>query len=140
LALERYLGMSVMTKSHLAEDHSVEKMEDLGGMGDLGEDFGERNHQDEAKADRHLGCVSNFAIRENIKSKEEVQTKDLKVQAKIVEIQEKRKRVPLEGTEARQAAKRQRRLDAREVVLARPAPVGKMTTLRELRALHLKVD
>jgi hypothetical protein len=52
--LETYLGMSVTTKNHLAEDHSVEQMEDLGGIGNLGEDFGERNHQNEAKADRHL--------------------------------------------------------------------------------------
>jgi hypothetical protein len=95
LSLERYLGMSVTTKSRLAEDHSVEQMEDLGGIGDLGEDFGERNHQDKAKADRRLGCVRNFAIRETIKSKEEVQTKDLKVQAKIFEIKQKEKRAPL---------------------------------------------
>jgi hypothetical protein len=32
LLLERYLGISVTTKSHLAEDHSVKQMEDLGGI------------------------------------------------------------------------------------------------------------
>jgi hypothetical protein len=92
LALERYLGMSVTTKSHLAEDHSVQQQEDLQGIGDIREDFGERNHQDQAKVDRRLGCVRNFATRETIKSKEEVQVKDEKVQAKIVEIKEKRQR------------------------------------------------
>jgi hypothetical protein len=66
LALERYLSMSITTKSHLAEDHSVQQQEDLDGIGDLGEDFGERNHQDEAKANQRLGCVRNFAIRETI--------------------------------------------------------------------------
>jgi hypothetical protein len=137
LAYERYLGMSVTTKSHLIGDHSCEQQEELQGLGDIGEDFGERNHQDQAKADRRLGCVRNFAAREKIKSLEEVQAKDTKVQAKIIEIKVKRSRGQYEGTEARQAAKRQRRLDAREQVLASPAPVGRMTTLRERRVLKL---
>ena len=50
-AHERYLRMSVTTKSHLMEDHSLEQQEELDGICDLGEDFGERNHQDQAKAD-----------------------------------------------------------------------------------------
>jgi hypothetical protein len=68
--------------------------------------------------------------RETIKSKEEVQMKDEKVQAKIIKIKRKRKRGHTEGTAARQNAKRQRQLDAREEVLASPAPAGRMTTLR----------
>jgi hypothetical protein len=32
-------------------------MEDMGGIGDLGEDLGERNHQDEAKSGRCPGCI-----------------------------------------------------------------------------------
>ena len=138
LLLERYLWMSVTTKSHMTEDHSIEQQENFDGIGDLGEDFGERNHQDESKADRRLGCVRNFAMRETIKSKEEVQIKDEKVQAKIVEIRQKRKKAPSDANEARQAAKKQRRLDARVEVLALPAPDGRMTTLREQRALKLK--
>jgi hypothetical protein len=67
-----------------------------------------------------------------IKSKEEVQTKDEKVQAKIVQIREKRKRGPSEGTEACQAAKKHQGLESREEILALHAPVGRMTTLREL--------
>jgi hypothetical protein len=114
-------------------------MEDLGGISDLIEDFGEQNHQDEAKADRHLGCVQNILSREMIKSKEEVQTKDLKVQATIIEIKEKWKKGPSDGTEVRQAAKKQRQLNTREDVLARPTPVGKMNTLRELHTIHLKL-
>jgi hypothetical protein len=138
LSYERYLGMSVTTKSHLMEDHSLEQQEELDGIGDLGEDFGERNHQDQAKADQHLGCVRNFATRETIKSKEEVQTKDKKVQAKITEIKGKRKKGHSKGTVACQSTKRQRRLDAREEVLALPAQEGRMTTLRERRVIQLK--
>jgi hypothetical protein len=140
LVLERYLGMSITTKSHLAEDHSCEQQDDFGGIGDNGEDFGERNHQDEAKADRRLGCVRNFAKREAIKSKEEVQVKDEKVQAKIVDITGKRKRGHSEGTQARQTARRQRRLDARAEVLTLPAPEGRMITLRQRRVLKLRED
>jgi hypothetical protein len=50
LAHEQYLGMSVTTKSHLMEDHAVEQQQELDGFSDLGKDFGERNHQDQAKA------------------------------------------------------------------------------------------
>jgi hypothetical protein len=139
LALERYLGMSITTKSHIAGYHSVEQQEELDGIGDVGEDFGERNHQDEAKADRRLGSVRNFAMRETIKSKEEVQIKCEKVQTKMMEIHKKRKREPFEGAEARQAAKKLLRIEAREAVLAMPAPPvdTKMLTLREIRILEM---
>jgi hypothetical protein len=43
--------MNMTTKSHLMEDQSLEQQEELDGIGDLGEDFGEKNHQDQAKAD-----------------------------------------------------------------------------------------
>ena len=112
LALERCLCMSTTTKSHWSGCHSVEQQEALEGVGGVGEDCGERNHQDEAKADRRLGCVGHFPTRENIKSKEEVQRKDTRVQAKMGEIEGKRKRGCLEGTEARQAARKARRLEA----------------------------
>jgi uncharacterized membrane protein YkoI len=116
----------------------LEQQEELHGIGDLGKDFGERNHQDQAKADRRLGCVRNFASRESIKSRAEVEVKSEVVKAKIMEIQGKRKRGPYEGTVERQAQKRQARLDARLAVLALPAPEGRMTTLRQRRDLLLK--
>jgi hypothetical protein len=93
------------------EDHSLTQQEELDGIGALGEDFGERNHQDQAKADQRLGCIQHFAARETIKSKEEVQMKDKKVQIKIIEIKKKQKEGHSEGTAARQTAKRQRDRD-----------------------------
>ena len=130
--------MSVTRKSHFVEDHSVQQLEDLDGIGDIGEDFGERNHQDEVKAHRRLGCVRNFVTRESFKSKEEVQIKSEKGQAKILEIKEKRKKGPSDANEARQVAKKQRRMDARAEVLAFSAPEGRMTTLMQQRGLELK--
>ena len=66
-----------------------------------------------------------------------MQIKSEKVQAKIVEIKEKRKKGPSDANEVRQAAKKQRRMDARAEVLAFPAPEGRMTTLRQQRSLEL---
>jgi hypothetical protein len=128
----------VTTKSHLAEDHSIKQQEALDGIGDLWEYFGECNHQDEAKSDRLLGCLRNFATRESIKSKEGVQIKSEQVQARIVEIKEKRKKDPSDAIEVRQAAKKERQMDARAEVLAFPAPEGRMTTLRQQRDLDLE--
>jgi hypothetical protein len=85
-------------------------------------------HEDQAKANLRLRCVRNFAAREAIKSREEVQVKDKKVQAKILEISGKRKRGLYEGTEARQEARRQKRLDARQEVLDPPSLEGRMRT------------
>jgi hypothetical protein len=138
LALERHLGVSVTTKSRLAKDHSVGQQEDLEVIEDLGEDFGERNHQDEAKADRRLRCVPNFATRESIESKEEVQINSEKMQAQIVKIKEKRKKGPSDANQVRQAAKKQRRMDARAKVLAFPAPEGMMASLRQQGGLELE--
>jgi hypothetical protein len=66
-----------------------------------------------------------------MKSREEVQRKNETAQAQISEIDGKRKRGPSEGTEARQAARKQQQLEARAGVLALPTPVGGMTTLWE---------
>jgi hypothetical protein len=79
-----------------------------------------------------------FATRESIKSKEEVQIKSEKVQAKIIGIKEKRKKGTSDANKARQATKKQRRMDARAEGLAFPAPEGWMTTLRQIRAAKLE--
>jgi hypothetical protein len=65
------------------------------------------------------------------RAKKKIHMKDEKVLAKIINIKGKQKRGQSKETVARQSAKRQRQLDAQEEVLAAPAPVGRMTTLRE---------
>jgi hypothetical protein len=50
----------------------------------------------------------NFATRETIKIKEEVEVKDQKVQAKIIEIKGEVEKGPSEEAEAHQAEKKQR--------------------------------
>jgi predicted RNA-binding protein with RPS1 domain len=84
-------------------------------------------------------CLPRDIAREFIKSKEEVQVKDEKVQAKIIQIKEKWKKGPSDVNKSQQAAtKRQRQLDARDKVMDWLAPERRITTLRERHALALK--
>jgi methionyl-tRNA synthetase len=100
-----------LAKNHLIEDHAVKQQQDLNSFDDLGDNFGEQNHQAQVKADQCHQCIHNFAAMEAIKSREEVQVRDKKSQEKFLEIKGKHKRGLYKGTEARQAAKRQRQLD-----------------------------
>jgi hypothetical protein len=77
-------------------------------------------------------------VGETVKSKEEVQRKDEKVQAKMIEIKERWKRGHCQGTEACQATRKQLRSEAREAILTSPPSLAKMTMLRELHILNLK--
>jgi hypothetical protein len=52
ILLERHLCVNITPKSHLMDDHSMQQLIATHRFADLGEDAGERNHQDEAKADR----------------------------------------------------------------------------------------
>jgi hypothetical protein len=51
ILLEINLGMSFTPKTHVMEDQSIQQLIATHGFADLGEDAGERNHKDEAKAD-----------------------------------------------------------------------------------------
>jgi hypothetical protein len=106
LAIMRHLSMSVTPKDHCIEDHSVQLMILHEGIGDLGEDQGEHNHQLESKEDLRLGNVRCFRRREVFKSKQDGKKHDPGVQKKIVAMFEKHsKRKTLELTEARRSEK-----------------------------------
>ncbi len=62
------------------------------------------------------------------------------MEAKIAQLVDKNKRKPSGETEARQAAKRQKRIEAREAALACPAPNGTMKTLRQIWEEIMKKD
>jgi hypothetical protein len=134
LAIMRHLSMSVTPKDHCIEDHAVQWMILHEGIGDLGEDPGEHNHQLESKEDLRLGSVRCFRRREVFKSKQDGKKHGPGVKQKITEMYEKHaKRKTLERTESRRAEKRQKRIDAREEALLCPAPEGLMQTMRRLR-------
>eukprot|EP00957_Ditylum_brightwellii_P207426 15352949-Ditylum_brightwellii.AAC.1 len=67
--------MPITTKSHMIEEH-LEQQEQFHGIGDLTEDFGERNHQYEAKADRLRASVWDFVQQQALKSCDKVKNKD----------------------------------------------------------------
>ena len=135
LQWERFLQMSITTKSHLIEDHS-DQQERFAGIGDLTEDFGERNHQYEAKQDALRPTVRSFQQRQEIKSRDEVKNKDPLIKIKAEEMKKKRKRAtPITKHHAmhERERKRKKHLAAREDALQYPIPNGPMQTLRERR-------
>jgi hypothetical protein len=80
--LERHLGMCITPKTHVMDDHSIQQLIATHGFADLGEDADERkHHQDEEKADRRLGAICDYALKEAFKSKDKVKRKNPKVEA-----------------------------------------------------------
>ena len=63
----RYLKMSVTTKLHLLFVHLLRFLERVQGFGDLGEDSGERAHQEEARDESQMGEVVNLEKKEGTK-------------------------------------------------------------------------
>ena len=84
-------------KGHLIEDHAIEQQQLFNGIGDLEESFGEHNHQSETIADRCHGGTHDFRIKEKMKSYEKAKFSHPKVEAKIEDIKDKRKRKTKEG-------------------------------------------
>ena len=135
LEWERYLGMSITTKSHLIEDHS-DQQQRFNGIGDLTEDFGERNHQYEAKADALRARVRSFAKRQILNSQDEVRNKDPRIKIKAEEIKQKRTRetqISAHDIMSKKKAKRQQHIDKREKALSYCVPTEPMKTMRQRR-------
>ena len=135
LEWERYLGMSITTKSHLIEDHS-DQQEMFNGIGDLTEDFGERNHQYEAKADALRARVRSFAKRQMLNSQDEVKNKDPRIKIKAEEMKQKQTRetqISYHGSMITKKEKRQKHIDEREKALSCIVPSKPMKTMRQQR-------
>jgi hypothetical protein len=60
LAIMRHMSMSATPKDHCIEDHSVQLTILHEGIGHLGEDQGEHNHQLKSKEDLQLGNIRCF--------------------------------------------------------------------------------
>jgi hypothetical protein len=72
LLLEIHLGMSITPKTHVMDDHRIQRLIPTPGFADLGEDADERNHQDEAKPDRRPGTIQKY-LRARTKSGRRIQ-------------------------------------------------------------------
>jgi hypothetical protein len=76
------------------DHHGIQRLNATHRFADLGEDGGERNHQDEAKADNWPGAIRDHAQKEAFKSKDEVKKRNPKeVEAKIAQLIDKNKEV-----------------------------------------------
>ena len=53
-------GLSVTQKEHIFEDHAIDSMQDLNGVGDMTEDCIELSHQYGARQDRHRQGLRDY--------------------------------------------------------------------------------
>ena len=90
--LWRYLKMSATPKLHLLFVHLLRFLERVQRFGNLGEDAGERVHQEEARNDSRVGAVVNLAKTEHIKSQFEAMKKSAKVKEMMIELKQESKR------------------------------------------------
>jgi hypothetical protein len=135
LSIWRYLKVSVTPKLHVMEDHAIGLCSQHNGFGDLGEDAGERAHQEETKNDQRVWGIKGIIKKETTKSQFESMKKHPKVQGIRLEFNIKSKRKVAEGTTRsaaeNKAAKKQRRMERRDEWRSWPLIAGTMTTLRE---------
>ena len=84
--------MSVTPKLHLLSVHLLIFLERVQGLGDLGEDVGERAHQEEARNENRVGVVVNLTKKERTKSQFEAMKRSAKVKETMSELKQKSKR------------------------------------------------
>ena len=84
--------MSVTPKLHILFVHLLRFLERVQGFGDLGEDAGERSHQEEARNESRVVMVVNIAKKERTKSQFEAMKKSAMVKETMSEFKQKSKR------------------------------------------------
>ena len=89
--LWRYLKISVTPKLHLLFVHLLRFLERVQGLGDLGEDAGERAHQEEARNESRVGAVLNLEKKGRTKSQFEAMKKSAMVKETMSEFKKKSK-------------------------------------------------
>ena len=93
LHLWRYLGLSVTPKIHCIEDHIIPLLRKLRGIGDLGEDAGERAHQIIARFEARSKGMRSIKPKAIFQAKQEMMVKnpDVKKHQELVKENAKRK-------------------------------------------------
>ena len=90
--LWRYLKMSITPKLHLLFGHLLGFLEQVQGFGDLGEDAGERAHQEESRNESRVGAVANLVKKERTKSQFEAMKKSTNVKQMMSDLKDKSRR------------------------------------------------
>ena len=114
-------------KVHSIKDHAIYLLEKFGGYGDLGEDAGEKAHQDEAKIEARVA-----AIKESTKSTYEAMAKKDSVRAVVDDLTQKSKRTYKQkqgSVEERAKDKRMKRNEGRDLLKDLAVVEGRATTL-----------
>ena len=83
--------MSVNPKLHLLFVNLLRFLERVQGFGYLGEDDGERAHQEESRNEIRVGAVVNLAKKERTKSQFEAMKKSKKVKEMMSDLKQKSK-------------------------------------------------
>ena len=89
--LWRYLKTSVTPKLHLLIVCLLRFLGRVQVFGNLGEDSGERSHQEEVRNESQVGVVVNVAKKERTKSQFEAMKKSAKVKEMMSELKQKSK-------------------------------------------------
>ena len=90
--------MNVTPKLHLLSVHLLIFLERVQLFGDLGEDAGERAHQEEARNGSQVGTVANLEQKERTKSQFESMNKSAKVKDMMSELKQRsKKKFKLDG-------------------------------------------
>ena len=76
----RKIGLSVTPKEHIFEDHTIEYMQALNGLGDKIKDFIDFSHQDGARQDRHTQGLKDYMQKHESQHKADNQESHPKVQ------------------------------------------------------------
>ena len=88
--LWRYLNMSVTPILHCIEDHAVTFLQYKNIFVDIGEDVGERAHQEETRSKARVVAIHNIKKKETTNSHFEAMAKNVKM--KVEELKQRSKR------------------------------------------------
>jgi hypothetical protein len=142
LCIWRALGLPVTPKVHCIEDHLVDIVRYFGGVGDIGEDEGERAHQTGHKEKARTGALRD----PNKKALSRAQTEYMRMNEEVREYQavvsqmitRKRKRgVESKGDATARVAKLTRDQKRREL-LSLPFITSTIVLLDQLRVMALQ--
>ena len=81
----RALDIPISPKMHILEDHALDAVKRYGGIGDLGEDEGERAHQTGAQMESRMKSL-NHSTKGQVVAQLEVMTKNDAVQDRLVAV------------------------------------------------------
>jgi hypothetical protein len=132
LALWRFLGMSVTPKLHAIEDHLLEYLTRFGGIGDIGEDEGERGHQIGAMHEGRSRALRDNKAKATAHASWESMMKNEKVQEQMkqVKVEAKRNMKKPPPTETNAQIRKRERDEGRESLLDYGLVNGKLDSLK----------